>query len=613
MAGTFSIKYIFEAVDRYSASAKRMQDATKKLSRSIANASKNVKQAGANMTKFLTLPIAGIGTAAGISFAKMEKGLANVFTLLSKEEIEKFGDQIQKAQENSIKMGFSIDDTNKSLFDFISSLGISENTLKGYADAQKLSVAGNAEMSASVLGMGKILNVYGKQTTDTNKVINAFFTAQKVGTTTVQDLALNVGTVAGGARTLGLDFDTTLATMAIFTNTLKSTEVSATSLNAIFNVLADDQSKGAKILNALGVATGATKVEQVGFVNVLKQLQGALKKNKDAVFQAIPEQRALKAIANLTEESLATLSNTIVQIGIDTKEGTGLTEALKIQMATLSYALGALKGRGTLLLKQLFLPLVPALLSILKSVNNMIKKLEELSPEQKKIIAYTAVFIAALGPLLLILGQIGMALPIITAAFSPLGIVIGGIVYILGLLTTAVIAVYQNWDILVEYFSQFKIVQLLIIQPFKNLYNLIGLMYMAIKVLAETIKILWKAFLDTPLMKFIIPQFEKLKKIVDDMVESLAKLTGITFIKDKLFGKVEEDLPGMDAIQKMREVMKANPGITEAEFNRQLGIQKFEANNNINQSINITAPKGTTVATKSKGDNVNLGVNMQGA
>ena len=401
--------------------------------------------------------------------------------------------------------------------------------------------------------------------------------------------------------------------MAIFTNTLKSTEVSATYLNAIFNVLADDQSKGAKILNALGVATGATKVEQVGFVNVLKQLQGALKKNKDAVFQAIPEQRALKAIANLTEESLATLSNTIVQIGIDTKEGTGLTEALKIQMATLSYALGALKGRGTLLLKQLFLPLVPALLSILKSVNNMIKKLEELSPEQKKIIAYTAVFIAALGPLLLILGQIGMALPIITAAFSPLGIVIGGIVYILGLLTTAVIAVYQNWDILVEYFSQFKIVQLLIIQPFKNLYNLIGLMYMAIKVLAETIKILWKAFLDTPLMKFIIPQFEKLKKIVDDMVESLAKLTGITFIKDKLFGKVEEDLPGMDAIQKMREVMKANPGITEAEFNRQLGIQKFEANNNINQSINITAPKGTTVATQSKGDNVNLGVNMQGA
>jgi tape measure domain-containing protein len=75
----FSIKYIYQAVDKFSAVAEKMKQKAgalknklDKLGNSFEKTGKNIKSIGKNMTTYGTLPILGLGTAALMSASKIE-------------------------------------------------------------------------------------------------------------------------------------------------------------------------------------------------------------------------------------------------------------------------------------------------------------------------------------------------------------------------------------------------------------------------------------------------------------------------------------------------------------------------------------------------------------
>lgn len=482
---SFSIQYIYEIIDKYSPAIKKIKQNTagfkrgmksatatvQKMSKSLKKLGKNLRDTGKTMTTRITAPIAALGVVSAMSFAKMEKGITSVFGLLTTKQIEKFGKQLKKAQKDAILMGYSIDDADKALFNIISSLGVSENSLKGYRDAQILAIAGDASLESSVLGIGKILNAYGKTTTDTARVAEAFFSAQVVGTTTVEELALNIGKVTGSANLAGLSLEEVLVTTSILTNVLRNTEEASTALANIIKVVTSASGKQAEKLNALGITTGITAVQNKGFTTVLKQVRNAMNKNKDALNAAIPEMRAFKGVASLTDESLKLLDDTVIQIPEHMKNGTGVMKAYREQMATMDRSLKKLGGSFKVLFSAFGEVMAPYIIKIAEGITKLANKFSKLSPTTKKIIIVILLLVSAIGPLLIMIGFMASGIALIGAASAP---VIGTIVLIVATVSMAIVTFMKLLNLIkTKIVPAFKNVAAMMFDPFDKQFGIV--------------------------------------------------------------------------------------------------------------------------------------------
>lgn len=480
MPNNYSVKYVFEAFDNMSQSLKEIEKNVKKIDDRFKKTTKTVPRFNAVMKKTgntlkmiasksrtMSLAMAGVATGSVMAFSKMEKGLTDTLTLLKdKSTVEKYRGRLSDLQKAAVKAGFSIQDASSALFDTVSSLGLSENSMKAYVAAQKLAIGGSADLRAAVLGMSKIMNVYGVETTNVNEVVNALFTAQKVGTTTVQDLAMNVGKVSGQAKMAGMSFQSMTSVLSILTNTLSNTEEASTSMAAILKAVTNPAKDAESILGALQITTGVTAVKQVGFVNVLKQVRDAMKKYPDYVARAIPEIRALKGISTITDDSLRLMSSTVKQMGKDLENGTGLTEAFNMQQKTMDRQLKRVRGAILLFSRSIGEVLAPYVSTVADKFLNLLEAFDSLGSNGKKMTAALIVIGAAFAPLVAIASAFALAL----AAIGWTGFIVIGAI---SAISAAIAGLVIYWDELVTLVE--KTWNKLTTMPFMKLNALFGI------------------------------------------------------------------------------------------------------------------------------------------
>ena len=135
--------------------------------------------------------------------------------------------------------------------------------------------------------------------------------------------------------------------------------------------------------------------------------------------------------------------------------------------------------------------LLPVALKITKVIGSLAQTFTKLSPRAKKIILVMAGVAAALAPIILLIGTIGVMLPFITTGFATLGVVMGAVFSPITLIVLAIAAaaflIIKNWDTLKSWFSAFfgflqntiafKVIRLqinAIIFVFRTLFSLWG-------------------------------------------------------------------------------------------------------------------------------------------
>lgn len=103
--------------------------------------------------------------------------------------------------------------------------------------------------------------------------------------------------------------------------------------------------------------------------------------------------------------------------------------------------------------------LLPIALKVTKAIRSIAERLTALSPRTQKIILIVAALAATLGPLLLLIGGLGLAIPAlavgftalggaVTLAFGPLGIIAAG-------LAAVAVLIIRNWGQVKAFFSGF--------------------------------------------------------------------------------------------------------------------------------------------------------------
>ena len=332
----FSIFTSFKAKDGVSPVFRSMKNASDKTTLGMASGMAKAKVAIAAVKTAAVATaaaITAIGTAALVpykAFSDWEKGIKNVFTLLSKDELAKYGEDLKNASRNAIGLGVSVEDANKALFDTVSAVGMNKNTLEIYNQALALAKGGNAELSTSLNGIVAVMNSWGAENTNATAVANAFFTAQKNGVTTVSELAASIGEVAPMAKAMGLSMDETLASMAALTKGGLSTDAATTALRATLTALAKPSKEASETLKAFGVPVGITQVRAAGLTKTLEKLIELQEKSPDAITKAIPNVRALTGVLAMDEAKMQEVHRTLGMIQDDIKNGTGLNEAIEM-------------------------------------------------------------------------------------------------------------------------------------------------------------------------------------------------------------------------------------------------------------------------------------------
>lgn len=375
------VTYTFKLANEFSGPARAVATSTRSMRQSFRELRKEINTSSGGMKAFVGR-VKMFGTyAAGAAlvgsvkaFGDLQAGVENVLTLLDNpKEVQGYRVQVRGMAEDAIKLGFTIDDASKALFDNVSALGTGGQSTKAFAAAQKLAVGGVAQLSTSVGGIAAIMNAYGRETTNADEVANAFFSAQKKGTTTVEALASNIGKVAPIAKAAGVGYKELLAMTAQLTQGGLSTEEATTALRGALSSLIKPGAEAQKIFKALNIPFGATGIRAAGLTKTLEKLTAAGQKYPDVLAQAIPNIRAFTATSALGKKELENVSNIVNLINSDIEHGTGLNQAFVAQQSTFNKEMAKTWGELKVVGAEIGESLVPAIRLAGKAIRDFLE------------------------------------------------------------------------------------------------------------------------------------------------------------------------------------------------------------------------------------------------
>lgn len=332
----------------------------------------------------ITAIIAG-ATAAIMAFRNIsdnmvifEKTFTDVITLLSESEKIKYGPELKAGSIQIMRdYGFAIADTNKGLFEAISSAIPAGDAINFMNRASILAIGGTTTLATSVDGLTTVINAWGLEMDEVSSVTDAFYSAQKEGKTTVDELAKSIGTIAPVAAMAGISYQEILGSMAALTIKGISTAEAATYLRGAINGLISPGKQAEEVLRSMGVPVGITELKTAGLAKTLTILSEALRENPDAVGEALPNIRGMQAAVALTGEGLENFNRILNIVNNDVGNFSSLMFAFNDQQATMSQMIERSKAKwrtSVIELSDMLKPVLVSVFGLLSQTNHLMIK-----------------------------------------------------------------------------------------------------------------------------------------------------------------------------------------------------------------------------------------------
>lgn len=338
-------------------------------------------QAALAVTSIIGLNKAMQGIRGSVDAAKeFEASFTNVLTLLSSDDVSKFGGQLEAG---SIKLveeyGFAIEDVNKALFDAISAGVPAGDAIKFLNESAKLSIGGVTTLGVAVDGTTSVLNAYKLGVDQTATVQDAFFSAQKAGKTTVEELSGAIGQIAPIAANAKIPFQDLLAAVSTLTTGGLSTDEATTSLKGLLVSLQKPTTQAVESIEKLNeelgtnIPTSVSELRSVGLGAALADISKAGEANADVISELFPNVRALTAAFALGGEGLETYNDILNQVTNDTGEASSRIQAFETQQLTAAQKSKKLNGEIKALQVEIGQKLLPIINQIKQGFISFVK------------------------------------------------------------------------------------------------------------------------------------------------------------------------------------------------------------------------------------------------
>lgn len=389
---------------------------SKQLS-TTAKVGETLSKTGSALTKGLTLPIVGVGTAVGKMAVDFESNFAKVSTLLDSNVVD-FGQYKNQLLDASSQSKVAVGEFSEAVYSSISA-GVDQTKAIGFTtEAMKLAKGGFTDGAKAVDVLTTAINGYGMKAEDVTKISDMLITTQNLGKTTVDELASSMGTVIPVADSVNFGIDELSASYAQLTKNGIATAESGTYLKSMLSELGKSGSITDQALRELtGKGFAQLKEEGVPTADILKQLSDYAEQNGKTLKDMFGSVEAGSAALVLAKGDGAEY-NEMLQGMADSAGAT--QEAFEKIDATpaeqLKGALNELKNEG-IKFGSAFTPVIEKVAGVLGKVAD---SFSSLSKEQQDNVIKWGLVLAAVGPVLKVVGGS-------LATFKRLSETIGGV------------------------------------------------------------------------------------------------------------------------------------------------------------------------------------------
>lgn len=516
-----------------------------KIGNNFQSVGKSLETAGSTLTKKLTVPIVGLGTAAVKTTSSFESAMSKVSAISGATggDLDALN---KKAQEMGAKTKFSATESAEA-FQYMAMAGWkTEDMLSGIDGIMSLSAADGLDLATTSDIVTDALTAFGLSASDSGHFADVLAKASSNANTNVSMLGESFKYAAPVAGALGYSAEDTAIALGLMANAGIKGSQGGTALRGSLTRLIKPTDDAAALMEQYGLSmTNADgSMKSLGEVmNMLRDKLGGLTEAEQAQVAAqIFGQEAMSgmlAIINASDSDYAKLTDAIYDAdGAAQQMADTMLDNLGGQLTLLKSALEGLAIQfGEILM--------PYIKQFIVWLQNLVQKLQEMTTEQKEQIVKWAAFAAAIGPVLLVFGKLASnvsstittfgkipgAITKAKSVFAAVSTAIGGIsapvvavVAVIGVLITAFANLWKTneefrnkmtaiWDGIKSKFESFA-------QGIVNRLNTLGFDFESF---GETVKAIWNGF-----CSLLAPIFEGVFNQVSVILSSaLDALTGI--------------------------------------------------------------------------------------
>ncbi|KKL63460.1 hypothetical protein LCGC14_2174880, partial [marine sediment metagenome] len=357
---------------------------------------------------YLTLPIIAAGVVSVKFFADFESSMAKIVGLVgvAKEQVEAWKGQVLALGPAT---GQGPEKLAEALF-FITSAGIrGAEAMEVLEMAAKAATAGLGEAKVVADLVTSAMNAYGKENLSAAQATDILVAAVREGKAEAASLAGAMGMVLPIASEFGVTFDQVGAAFAGMTRTGTNARVAATQLKAILSSMASPSQKAEKAMAKFGTSSAKFRriIKEEGLIQALLHLREATGGSSVAMAEIFPNIRGLMGVLDLLGSNM---ESNIQIFDALTNAGGSLDNAFVSATDTIKFrfakAFATLKTQMITSGQVLSGMLIPAIEKITTIIAESTKRFNALSEEQKKNRIRTIALVAALGPLLKIVGKL---------------------------------------------------------------------------------------------------------------------------------------------------------------------------------------------------------------
>lgn len=282
---TTAIKIVLSGGDTVSAGLRAVGGAMGDLSERGKSLTQPFADATSGILKFETGVISVGAAVTGFAIGAADKFDASFreIATLTDQSVEGLGDFRQAILDYASGSTQSLENITGAIYNAISA-GVSyTDSLDFVSAAEKLSVAGKADLNQTVLALVSTLNAYGASTDQAGKYADIFFQTVKQGQTTLPELASSLSGVTSTAVLGGVSFEQVAAALATLTAAGAPTSEAITRVNALLSAIIKPSGEAADLAKELSLQWDIQALKSKGLSGVLEDMAAKTKGAGDKI------------------------------------------------------------------------------------------------------------------------------------------------------------------------------------------------------------------------------------------------------------------------------------------------------------------------------------------
>ena len=406
------------------------------------------------------MPVTGALTAAGAASVSMATNFEDAMSQAA-GALNIPTDQMGELRDLAIQVGqdtiFSATEAGNAITELAKG-GLTEADIKAGAlqTTMDLAASSGMDLGSAANIVVQAMGAFGLSADQSAEAANALAGAAAASSTDIEPLTEGLSQCSAQANNAGWSIQETTAVLGRFADAGITGSDAGTSLKTMLQRLAAPTDEAAGKIEALGIQTRDSSGNLLGASDMAEELQNKLgglsAAERDAALQTIFGSDATRAATVMMNSGTEGLQKYIAA----TNDQESAQRLANSQMSDTSKAIEEMKGSLETAAIAIGNALAPAVEKVAGFISDLADKFSSLPSGIQTAIVVIGVIVAALAPLLIIIGQVAIGISALTAAFSALSVPILPIIGIIAGVVAAIvaiIAIVKNWGSIVEWFQ----------------------------------------------------------------------------------------------------------------------------------------------------------------